>query len=102
MPVNILFDYRWPTAEIEERLSGKGGIWDYLAARWLAHDPAARDRILWDLALVQAFLQPQLASEEKRRTPPENNDRQIFVYTRIDEEGMQQDWWRKVEAEMKK
>ena len=49
------------------------------------------------LALVQAVLNPELASEKQVFTPPENNQRKIYVYTRIDIERMKKDLWRSME-----
>ena len=49
------------------------------------------------LALVQALLNPELSSEKQVFTPPENNQRKISVYTRIDVERMKKDLWKTME-----
>jgi purine nucleosidase len=51
---------------------------------------------MWDLALVQAWLRPELAEQAQFTTPPENKARHVWVYTRIDREGMLGDWWETV------
>jgi purine nucleosidase len=98
MPVNILLDFKFRQDETVQRLGGRGPLWDYLAARWLSHAPTAREWIMWDLALVQAWLRPELAEQAQFTTPPENKERQIRVYTRIDRESMLRDWWGTVQS----
>lgn len=46
------------------------------------------------LVLVEAILNPDLASEKQVLTPPENEQRKVSVYTRADIERMQKDFWR--------
>ncbi len=97
MPVNILYDFKFDRDETLGKLRGEGGIWDYLATRWLTHSPSSKKWIFWDLALIEALARPELAEQDKFMTPPENTQREIFVYTDVQEEAMQADWWRVVE-----
>jgi hypothetical protein len=48
------------------------------------------------VSLVQALLNPDLASEKKVFPPPENNQKKISVYTRIDADRMKKDYWRSI------
>ena len=64
-----------------------------LEDRWKTHNPQDRTRIMWDLALVEAYLKPELTEVIETRTPPENTERTIRVYTRIDEVKMTEDFW---------
>jgi inosine-uridine nucleoside N-ribohydrolase len=100
MPVNILYDFTFMQSEIMNTLLGKGGIWDYLAARWKSHSPESDTRIFWDLALIEAIAQPDLTLEKEFFTPPENVRRKVNVYTKIDIEKMKDDWWGTVKREM--
>ena len=93
MPVNILYDFRFKRDETLQRLQGKGAVWDYLAARWLTHSATSEDWIMWDLALIEAIIHPEMATEQRVMTPPENHQREIHVYTRVDEAAMQADFW---------
>jgi inosine-uridine nucleoside N-ribohydrolase len=102
MPVNILYDYKYSQEKVLRELSPRGGIWDYLATRWLTHSPNAKQWIMWDLALIQALANPALAEEGLYNTPPENQQRKIYVYTKIDIEAMKSDWWAMVEKAGKK
>lgn len=49
---------------------------------------------MWDLALVEAYLKPDLASKDLVLTPPENNQRKIKAYVKIDEKPMADDFWK--------
>lgn len=93
MPVNILYGFKFQKERVMTRMMGKGGIWDYLATRWLTHSPESQQWIMWDLALIAALARPELAHEGVFKTPPENKQRDIHVYTSIEEESMQSDWW---------
>lgn len=96
MPVNILQEFIFRLADVKERLAGKGGIWECLANRWLTFSPSSETWIMWDLALITAMARADLAVEGGFMTPPENKQRQIHVYTSVNEEAMRQDWWRVV------
>jgi len=45
------------------------------------------------VALIEALLRPELATEGRFQTPPENVQRTIHVYTSVDEAAMRSDWW---------
>lgn len=93
MPANVCRKLVFDLGETLEGLRGRGGVWDYLAARWLSHSPQAAKWIMWDLALVEALARPDLAKESLFRTPPENRQRDVWVYTDIDDGAMKRDWW---------
>jgi hypothetical protein len=50
------------------------------------------------LALIQALLHPEMSSQKQVITPPENFQRKIHVYTRIDAERMKKDLWKAIEV----
>jgi len=93
MPINILLEFKFEQKATVEGLTGKGEVWDYLANRWLSFAPGHGQWIMWDLALVQALARPELATESEVNPPPENAQRKIFAYTRVDVAGMRADWW---------
>lgn len=100
MPANILSEFRFKRDETLKRLRGRGTIWDYLAARWLTHCASCEDRILWDLALIEAIVWPKRAQESECLTPPENHQRKVSVYTSIDHEFLMADWWNSLPGSM--
>lgn len=65
-----------------------------LAQRWDETGSEVHDKhIMWDVALIEALLHPEFATLEKMRTPPENTDRKIMVYTAIEADKMKADFW---------
>ncbi len=94
MPADVCGKLKFDQTDTLERLQGKGGIWDYLAARWLAFAPDSRQWTMWDLALVEALARPELAHESSFKTPPENLQRNVFAYKDIDAAAMKADFWR--------
>ena len=87
-------------AVVEERLKGHGGVADYLVDRWDSYtrwwttqDPEKAHWIMWDVALIEALARPELATRQTFRTPPENTQREIGIYTAIDTAAMQADFW---------
>ena len=65
-----------------------------LEDRWREQNPQDATRVMWDLALVEAYLNPSLAQIETVTTPPENKQRQIRAYTKIDETALADDFWK--------
>ena len=49
--------------------------------------------MIWDLSLVEAVIRPALAREVEAKTPPENTERTVSVYTSIDADGMRADFF---------
>jgi len=67
-----------------------------LARRW-GEVSAGESWTMWDLALIEAILFPDMATLEKRSAPPENGGRTINVYTDINNELMEADFWENLE-----
>jgi inosine-uridine nucleoside N-ribohydrolase len=72
-----------------------------LSTRW-DKVKAGETWIMWDLALIESILNPELATIEKTNTPPENVQRQINVFTDIQVEKMKTDFWNNYEILMDK
>lgn len=77
-----------------EKLAGAGPLGECLARRWEEHAPHNPTWIMWDLALIEALLKPELARQAATLTPPENARREIYAYTAINAPAMQDDFWR--------
>ena len=77
-------------AKISKNLSNR---WNIVRAgeRW----------IMWDLALIECILHPELAILEEATTPPENTQRDIHVFTSINVEKMKADFWESYQRLMK-
>lgn len=65
-----------------------------LKNRWVEQNPQDETRIMWDLALVEAYLNPTRAQLKIVKTPPENNQRNIRAYIKIDEKALSDDFWK--------
>ncbi|NJB87177.1 inosine-uridine nucleoside N-ribohydrolase [Lewinella marina] len=96
MSTSTARQYQWQRDPTFERLDRSGPIGAYLKARWETFAPGATSWIMWDVALLQAFLKPEQATEIQVTTPPENTRRQVWLYTDIDEEAMARDFWQRL------
>ena len=65
-----------------------------LEDRWREQNPQDETRVMWDLALVEAYLKPDLTKIETVTTPPENKQRTIKAYVKIDEKALSDDFWK--------
>jgi inosine-uridine nucleoside N-ribohydrolase len=65
-----------------------------LAERWRIQNPLDKTRVMWDLALVEAYLHPEWSKIAEVQTPPENLQRLVKVYIAIDAEKMKKEFWR--------
>jgi inosine-uridine nucleoside N-ribohydrolase len=65
-----------------------------LADRWRIQNPQDKTRVMWDLALVEAYLHPEWSKIAEVQTPPENHQRLVKVYVEIDAEAMKKEFWR--------
>jgi len=65
-----------------------------LKDRWREQNPQDLTRVMWDLALIEAYLNPTLAQIKTTTTPPENKQRKIKAYTKIDEKALADDFWK--------
>lgn len=85
---------------VDRHLKGKVGIGDYLVDRWESYDrfwqktdKEKRKWIMWDVAIIEALAEPDLAKKSLFLTPDDNLQREIHAYTWIDVEGMKQRYW---------
>jgi len=83
-------------------LNAMGGVWDLLVRRWKEKYPDHEEWIMWDIAIIEAIFHPEFATEKKVFSPPENLQRKIWVYTDINAEAMEKDFFKAVDrfAEM--
>ena len=64
-----------------------------LIDRWEETESTSHERIIWDLALAEAYLCPNLCKMELRNVPQENGEHKIYVYTSMDADKMIEDFW---------
>lgn len=96
MTVTASSSYIFGKVECIDMIKSRGPEWDYLLDRWQELDPVSRQWVMWDLAMVQAIVHPDLVTEKEVSTPPENISRRIYTYTWIDEKKMKREFWKLV------
>ena len=84
--------YEFERTETFDLLSFRAPKYTYLIDQWKNRFPNDRHRIMWDLALIQAIMNPDLVTEKDIWTPAENFRRRISVYTHIDAEKMKREY----------
>ena len=94
MPISVARQYTWPKAETYARLDQSGEVGVYLKRKWEERFGDAKEWVMWDVALLQAYLEPRQGTERMVITPPENVQRKVYMYTDIEEGVMLEDYWR--------
>ncbi|MGB0295196.1 MAG: nucleoside hydrolase, partial [Flavobacteriaceae bacterium] len=94
--------------KVDKELKAKGALAEYLINRWETYtrwwtteDPHKEKWIMWDVAIIEALAHPEWTTKEEFLTPSENTRRNIKIYTDIDTEKMQADYWAHIEAQLK-
>ena len=97
MPVNVAAEMTFDWDETVARFEGEHDLLDFLLHRWYTHlDGGRHSRTIWDLALIQAVIFPELASQVQIRTSRERGDRSIWMYDDIDADAMREEFFRSV------
>ena len=68
--------------------------WNTYKRWWTSKDPKQEKWIMWDLAIIESLAHPEWAKMKSFKTPKENIQRNIQIYTSIDTLKMKQDFWR--------
>ncbi len=90
MPRNILREFVFTREELAAHSSWHVPILQRLDKRWDEAAPGQSQRILWDLALSEVYLTPAWATLKTVKTPPENTERWVSVYTSLDVSAIRQ------------
>jgi len=97
MPISVAIKYAWDRTETFDHLASAGEMGAYLRRRWETNATNDQTRIMWDVALLQAFLEPSQGNEIHVATPPENTQRRVWLYDDIDAEGMEMAYWARLQ-----
>lgn len=97
MSATVSRAYTWGQEETFQKLEPLGAMGAYLKQKWMERFPDNKSWVMWDVALVHAFLYPEMAEEVAVLTPPENRQRKVWVYSDIDVDLMQADFWEAME-----
>nr|MBI1232472.1 nucleoside hydrolase [Cytophagales bacterium] len=93
MPVEEAFPLRFDRDETYAKLNDDVPLEKILADRWREQNPQDKTRVMWDLALVQAYLRPDLAQILTVNAPPENKKFSVKIFARIDADAMQREFY---------
>ena len=94
IPVNVAvkmeFDYEKTSAQLKD----KHPLTDFLINRWDDHlDGSRKNRIIWDLALIEAIIHPEWAEEVSIKTSKDYGNKIVGYYKNIDPVKMQSDFF---------
>jgi len=92
MPISTAASYKIKRDSLYAILSDSYPAEKMLKDRWKETNPDDKDRILWDLALVEAYLNPDLTKAKEVLTPPENTQRMVKVFIEINAVKMRDDF----------
>ncbi|MEM9141967.1 MAG: nucleoside hydrolase [Bacteroidota bacterium] len=83
IPVSEVNQMKSDFAETKQLLEGTHPLGDYLIDHWYGHNDGLRyERVLWDIALIEAMLHPEWVTEVKVDTFKNKN---VYLYKDIDE-----------------
>lgn len=99
MPLEAALPLQFEREDTYARLDAARPMEKILEDRWREQNPQDAKRVMWDLALVEAYLKPQLCRITTATTPPENKQRPVRVYVRIDAQAMAADFWQVLRAQ---
>jgi purine nucleosidase len=95
--IETCLPYRFQREETYAHFDDKNPVEQLMEKRWVETNPQDKERILWDLALVQAYLLPQHAQVLNVSGPPENGQNPVKIYSKIDTKAFYDDFWTHVE-----
>lgn len=88
-------------SQVFDKLSNRGGMEQYLLDRWNTYDrwwtkedPDKLSWIMWDVAIVEALIHPELATKSPFNTMQDNTGREIEAYTDINIKAMMSAFWK--------
>ncbi len=93
MPVSLAKEYVFNQEDTFGQLERHGQLGAYLRQAWLTRFPSNQTWIMWDVYLIEAMLHPDRVTEKQVTTPPENTQRQVWVYTKADQPFLLRDFW---------
>ncbi|WP_197524960.1 nucleoside hydrolase [Botrimarina hoheduenensis] len=96
MPANIAEPLTFDRQRTWRRHQEMGEVGRLLTSKWRERFGDFATWVMWDLALVEAILEPLLATERLVANPPENTSREVWVYDSINPDAMRDDYWQAV------
>lgn len=99
MPINVAVQMRFSYEETNAKLPQESGLTRLLLDRWYEHlDGGRTQRILWDLALIQAMIFPEWIEKTSITTSKDNGERLIHYYSAIEADKMKAEFFNAIKA----
>jgi inosine-uridine nucleoside N-ribohydrolase len=93
IPVETCVPYQFDRAQTYAKLDDRNATEQLMEKRWRETNPEDKTRILWDLALVQAYLLPKNVAIVEAMTPSDNHQHTVKIYSKIDLKAFYDDFW---------
>jgi len=94
MPVNVAIQMQFTFEETESQLP-ESSLSKLLMDRWYTHlDGGRKQRVLWDLALIQSIIHPEWTHVTTITTSKDQGSRQIHFYDSIDVKNMKGEFFK--------
>ena len=94
MPINVAVEMKFGYDETVNNLPKDSSLTRLLLDRWFEHlDGGRKERVLWDLALIQAMIFPEWATKKTITTSRDNGERQVHYYSTIEAEKMKKEFF---------
>ncbi len=94
MPLDTAYPLQFDREDTYAKTDDTIPIEKILADRWRNHFAKDKIRVLWDLALVQAYLLPKHSEIQVVNSPPENKSITVKIFSKIDKEYFMEDFWK--------
>jgi hypothetical protein len=103
LPVSVASAMTFKYDETIAAFDESSTLQNFLLERWYNHlDGGRKERIIWDLALIQAIIHPNLAEEVKIKTSKEHGDREVYYYKTINAAEMKAEFFATLNSYIKK
>lgn len=96
MTIDACLQYRFERDVLYAKLDNTVPVQKIMKDRWEETNPQDKVRTLWDLALIEAYLNPNMTTIKKVNTPPENIRRKVKIYSNLNIKGLTADFWESI------
>lgn len=95
LPVSVASAMTFKYDETIAAFDESSTLQNFLLERWYNHlDTGRKKRTIWDLALIQWVIHPEMVEEVTIRTSKEHGDRAVFYCKSIDAEKMKEEFFK--------
>lgn len=99
IPVSVANQMTFNYEETKNKFPADHTLTRFLLERWYNHlDGGRKQRVIWDLALIEAIIHPDWATQQQVKTSKENGNRSVWYYSDIDEDKMRTDFFEVLNA----